>query len=515
MPDADEIHTEICNWRTAGYSNLTSVTLILLINGSWEEGRAMKQLILNTEVKRPLSKIWEFGVNTCHAPLWLRTDLAGQLKRQHEELGFRHIRFHDVFGDELGVVDSEGNFHFERVIQIYKNVLACGMKPFVELSSMPGALASGENHLCFYKFRSDPPTRWEAWRELIETFLSTLTDSFGEDEVKTWYFEVWNEPDLPFWSGDRDGYFRLYDLARNAIKSVSRSYRVGGPATSKTKWIPEFVAHVSKPSADDPDDGIRCDFISTHAYPSDLAFLNSAEGSVRLEQASVMRELYTAVRQVLDTAWGPDFPLFAGEWNSSAGPYAFNHDECNNAPFVCKTMCELRGLCTGSMYWGASDIYEEGGFHYAPFHGGYGLETVNSIPKAAYHAFRFLHDLGETELEAAFDQSSEEHGALATEQNGEIRVLVWNYRSPETAGEPLEFGISGAGNCRGTVERIEPGYGSAYETWRELGSPEFLDYRSFEKLAAASRTRREDFAEGETIFLAPGTVALLCFRHGQ
>ena len=475
----------------------------------------MKQLILNTEVKRPLSKIWEFGVNTCHAPLWLRTDLAGQLKRQHEELGFRHIRFHDVFGDELGVVDSEGNFHFERVIQIYKNVLACGMKPFVELSSMPGALASGENHLCFYKFRSDPPTRWEAWRELIETFLRTLTDSFGEDEVKTWYFEVWNEPDLPFWSGDRDGYFRLYDLARSAIKSVSRSYRVGGPATSKTKWIPEFVAHVSKPSADDPDDGIRCDFISTHAYPSDLAFLNSAEGSVRLEQASVMRELYTAVRQVLDTAWGPDFPLFAGEWNSSAGPYAFNHDECNNAPFVCKTMCELRGLCTGSMYWGASDIYEEGGFHYAPFHGGYGLETVNSIPKAAYHAFRFLHDLGETELEAAFDQPSEEHGALATEQNGEIRVLVWNYRSPETAGEPLEFGISGAGNCRGTVERIEPGYGSAYETWRELGSPEFLDYRSFEKLAAASRTRREDFAEGETIFLAPGTVALLCFRYGQ
>ena len=178
-------------------------------------------------------------------------------------------------------------------------------------------------------------------------------------------------------------------------------------------------------------------------------------------------------------------------------------------------MCELRGLCTGSMYWGASDIYEEGGFHYAPFHGGYGLETVNSIPKAAYHAFRFLHDLGETELEAAFDQPSEEHGALATEQNGEIRVLVWNYRSPETAGEPLEFGLSGAGNCRGTVERIEPGYGSAYETWRELGSPEFLDYRSFEKLAAASRTRREDFAEGETIFLAPGTVALLCFRHGQ
>lgn len=473
----------------------------------------MKQLILNLESRSESSRYWEFGVNTCHAPLWFRNDLTAQMKRMREELGFRYVRFHGVLNDDMDVMRADGTFHFDRVIQVYDAVRNAGMRPFVELSSMPSALASSDASLCHYGFRSAPPRSWKTFRELIAAFARALTEHFGADEVKNWYFEVWNEPDIPFWSGTMEEYFKLYDLARSAVKSVCAEYRVGGPATSKTKWIAEFIEHASKPSPEDPSEGIRCDFISTHAYPSDLPFLDSAEGDVKLQEAGVLRTLYAAARAELDKSWGTDFPLFIGEWNSSAGPYAFNHDDCNNAPFICKTMAELRAFCCGSLFWNASDIYEEGGFHYTPFHGGYGLMTVNDFPKAAWHAFRFLRETGPEILEASFDEPCEEHGVLASGGEGELRLLVWNYRRPGTAGVPLEFSLPPCCGAGGTIERILPGKGSAYETWIALGKPDFLNKESFDALDRASRVVPETFSGGETVRLMPGSAALLKIRR--
>ena len=473
----------------------------------------MKQLILDWNRKTESSRLWEFGVNTCHATLWLRHDLPAQLKHEHDTLGFQYVRFHGVLNDDMDVMRADGTFHFERVVKVYETILKAGMKPFVELSSMPSALQSADSKICFYVFRNSPPRSWKTWKELIAAFTRALLEHFGEEEIKTWYFEVWNEPDIPFWSGSMEEYFKLYDLARAAVKSVCPACRVGGPATSKTKWIPEFVAHASKPSAEDPSEGIRCDFISTHAYPSDLAFLDAADGVVALQEAGVLRALYSSARAVIDAAWGPDFPLFIGEWNSSAGPYAFNHDECNNAPFICKTMSELRGICCGSMYWNATDIYEEGGFHYTPFHGGYGMINVNGFPKSSYHAFRFLRETGSEEISACFSgEPREEHGVLASQEGNELRLLVWNYRQPETEGVPLEFTIPELASSTGSIERILPGHGSAYETWLDLGRPDFLNREAFDALDAASRTEVQPLSGAEPVSIPSGTAALLKFR---
>ena len=214
----------------------------------------MKLLKLDMDRQTPVvNRMWEFGVNTCHAPLWLRKDLPLQLREEHETLGFRHVRFHGVLNDDMGVVHPDGSFHFERVIEVYENLLKAGFRPFIELSSMPTALASADSSVCFYRFISAPPRDWRRWYDLILAFTLALTAHFGREEVREWYFEVWNEPDIPFWKGSRDEYFKLYDLARRAVKSVCPEYRVGGPATSKTMWIPEFITHVTTPSADDPD----------------------------------------------------------------------------------------------------------------------------------------------------------------------------------------------------------------------------------------------------------------------
>lgn len=153
----------------------------------------------------------------------------------------------------------------------------------------------------------------------------------------------------PFWTGTQEEYFKLYDLS--ALQSSVRipGFASAGRRPAKTAWIADFCRHVSAPSPEDPSPGCRCDFVSTHAYPSDIAFLDGAEGEVRLQSADLLPRLLTRVRQTMKLLPEP-VPLFLGEWNSSAGPLAFNHDECANAAFIVKTMAELRSVCAGSLF---------------------------------------------------------------------------------------------------------------------------------------------------------------------
>lgn len=473
-------------------------------------------LTVDLNSDKELNPFWRMGGNTCHATLWLRPDLKKHLDKVKKELGFNYIRCHGILNDDMGVVSADGKtFNFDRVTEAVDGLLDLGLKPFLELSSMPGAFARGEKSIghdgC--RFRSEPPKDWKCWYRLIKALTETLLSRFGSAEVRSWYFEVWNEPNIPFWSGTMEEYFRLYDLARRAIKDTDRKLRIGGPATARTSWIDEFISHVSSPSADDPDKGTRCDFISTHAYPSDLEFLDSAQGKVILQAASVMRDLFGEVRRKIDAVLGKDFPLIMGEWNSSAGPYAWNHDDCNNAAFICKIISELAPFCQGSLYWNISDIYEEGGFHYTPFHGGYGLINVNSIPKAAFHAFRFLNSLKGHQAAVQLENTAEEHGALAASDGSRLNVLVWNYIQPGTAGLPLQFRFAGIPpELTGTKETVIPGRGSAYETWLRLGSPDYVDMEIMGALQSASVPETSRVNAGDLHDLPPGTVSFFSFN---
>lgn len=465
-------------------------------------------LTLDQQARQPLNPIWTFGANTCHAALWLRPDLQRQLRRSQRELGFRHVRCHGILNDDMGIVQPDGSFRFERVIQALEAVRGCGLKPFVELSSMPGAFASNETHITAYRFRSAPPRDWTRWYALIRALAGALAAHFGPDEVSTWHFDVWNEPDIAFWNGTQAEYFRLYDLAARALKEVDAGFRVGGPATSKTAWIPEFLAHVTRPSADDPRSGPRCDFVSTHAYPSDVAYLEGAHGAVKLQNSNIMRTLFATVRQQVDAALGPGFPVICGEWNSSAGPLVENHDACNNAAFVVKTMVELSACCQGSLFWDLSDIYEECGFHSEPFHGGYGLMTVNDVPKASWQAFALLHahDHG-ARLGVRLDGAPAGVGALASADAEATRLLLYYYAEPDApAAGPVRVRLEGVPEAgRGVAVRsIRPGHGSAYEAWVALGRPPYANRKMLSDLERASRPGRCRLGDG--IVLAAGTL---------
>ncbi len=470
------------------------------------------KLEIDMNSSKPLNPIWSMGGNTCHAPLWFRDDLKRHLKTVKEQLGFRYVRAHGILNDDMGVVSPDGlSFNFEKPVKGIEGLLKLGLKPFIELSSMPGAFASGNSGIAHYVFRADPPKDWARWRELIRQFASALLSHFGEEEVSSWYFEVWNEPDISFWTGGMGGYFKLYDLSASAIKSVSPRFKVGGPATARTRWIEEFCHHVSKPSPDDSREGIRCDFISTHAYPSDLEFVDADYCDVKLQSANIMKELFSKARASIDSILGKGIPLIAGEWNSSAGPFAFNHDDSNNAAFVAKTMVELSEHCAGSLYWNISDIYEEAGFHYAPFHGGYGLLNVNDFPKAAFHAFRLLHEHSGTRLNASICDAFDGIGCLASKDGGLLRILLWSHVDAGASPQSARISLGGLPKAtRTSFEKVLPWHGSAYEAWLALGSPDYVNRKVFDVLEAASMPLKGSWSEPPSaIELEPASIMQL------
>lgn len=99
-----------------------------------------------SEQGNPLSRFWEHTVGSSRALLALRADWHEQMRSCHDELGFRHVRFHGLLSDDMGTMvvhRDEFLYSFFNIDQIFDFLLSIGMRPFVELSFMPRALASG------------------------------------------------------------------------------------------------------------------------------------------------------------------------------------------------------------------------------------------------------------------------------------------------------------------------------------------------------------------------------------
>ena len=192
----------------------------------------------------PFPHFWERMFGSGRAILSLRESYRRDLREVKRATNFDYIRFHAIFHDEVGVYDEgkEGRpiYNFSYVDQIYDGLLANGIRPFVELGFMPRKLASDLTpHPFWYKPYPSPPRDWDRWGELVEQFTRHLVARYGISEVARWYFEVWNEPNIDFWTGvpKESTYYHLYDVSARAVKRVDLRIRVGGPATAQAAWI--------------------------------------------------------------------------------------------------------------------------------------------------------------------------------------------------------------------------------------------------------------------------------------
>ena len=216
-------------------------------------------------VQGPLDTSFKECIGAGRANEGLRADWQDQLREARRECGFKYIRMHGLLTDDMGVYkeDAQGNpiYNWQYIDRLYDFLLSIDIKPFVELSFMPKDLASGNKTIFWWKGNVTPPKSYDKWADLIRHLVTHFQERYGHDEVKTWYFEVWNEPDLHdgFWTGTREDYFKLYAVTARAIKSVSPDYRVGGPATAMGQWDESFIDFCHS-------NNVPLDFISSHTY---------------------------------------------------------------------------------------------------------------------------------------------------------------------------------------------------------------------------------------------------------
>jgi xylan 1,4-beta-xylosidase len=217
-----------------------------------------------TQKGSPFGRGFNGCVGSGHALLGLRSDWRQHLAAARSDLGVQYIRFHGILDDDMSVVRDDGSgYSFFNTDSVLDYVLSLGMRPVVELSFMPRALAARPNETIFhYNGITSPPANWQKFSDLIVAFVSHHVTRYGLAEVQQWYYEVWNEPNCGFWTGTKEEYFHLYQVTVLAVKSVNKSLRVGGPATCQLDWIPEFI-EFAKSAA------LPLDFVSSHLYPTD------------------------------------------------------------------------------------------------------------------------------------------------------------------------------------------------------------------------------------------------------
>jgi len=446
-------------------------------------------------VKGPHDKAFRFCVGAGRANEGLRADWQEQLATVHRECGFRYLRFHGLLHDDMGVYretrDGAPLYNWQYVDKLYDAMLAAGVKPFVELGFMPAALASETKTIFWWNGNITPPKSYEKWEALIEALTRHFEERYGREEVKTWYFEVWNEPNIsPFWTGTQADYFKLYAYTVRAIKRVCPDYRVGGPATAGAAWTPEFLRHCA-------ENRLPVDFVATHSYNVDGYLDEKGEQQLRLVRGrnTVVGDVMRVAKEIAASAF-PGLELHFTEWSASYSSRDPVHDHYFSAPYILSTLKHVVGAATSMSYWTFTDVFEEGGPGPTPFHGGFGLLNLQGLRKPVFYAFQFLNQLGDTELENADPDSwacSGRDGAqvllwdLHTPEQGEVSNQTYFKRDlPAARSGNVKLRVSGLapGEYELTLSRIGYRSNDVYADFMQIGSPTWLSQQQVKDLTS-------------------------------
>jgi len=464
---------------------------------------------------KPLVHFWSKVVGAGRANEGLRSTWQEELEMGRKYDGFQYVRFHGIFQDDMFVYreDEHGNpiYNFQYVDDLYDRMLAKGVRPFVELSFSPEPLSPVHNTTFWWRADGSPPSDYSKWGNLVQAFVKHCIDRYGIDEVRQWYFEVWNEPNLYqsfFRGGSQEKYFELYKITAQTIKTIDSQIRIGGPATSnfnmdgdaikkaqatgkpfdplsipwRPVWIEDFLRYCH-------DNNLPVDFVSTHPYPQDFAIdePGTPKGKGFRRSIDSTRDDLRTMRRMIDASPYPKAEIHLTEWNSSPSPVDHSHDSLAAATFVAKTNLESIGLVDSLSYWTFTDVFEENRKTDSIFHGGFGLINYQEIPKPAFHAYRFMNELGDELL-------AQTPGGVVSRDSktGYITAVFYNYPPEIKVSLPVSDTLAAAdqidnsgsardlafnidhlpANASFLIETLDKEHGDAVAAWEAMGEPE-------------------------------------------
>ncbi|MBU7591145.1 GH39 family glycosyl hydrolase [Metabacillus halosaccharovorans] len=461
-------------------------------------------------ISHSFKKLTTFG----YAPHALRKEFHDQLQVVQQEIGFEYVRFHGIFSDDLLVynekLDGSYFFNFNHIDSLLDILLSNKIKPFIEIGFMPRDLASTSDTIFRWNAHVSPPKNVNSWLELLDAFIRHLINRYGLEEVRSWYFEFWNEPEVQyFWTGTREEFITLFVKSYRCIKKIDPELRIGGFGNidflSNLSWLEEFSKYLEK-------EKIELDFFSFHVY-------NLSKGSKETNNpikefgnvfltGDIMKKLQEAknvmfgdehnitnrIDNIKNTMKG--YPhmnkeLWITEWNASVNSRDLVHDTCYMASFIVKNVIENYWKVKGMGFWTFTDIFEEFNFEQPLFHGGFGLMTYNGLKKASYHAYYFLSKLGE-ELILKKDD------LIVTKRGQDYQILIFNYIHPNKLYSSFDFsqlsmtnrytvfendskksyslkldGIQGEYTLK--KQYVNRQQGSSFDAWVDIGAPSSID----------------------------------------
>ena len=489
-----------------------------------------------------LPHVWSDCVGAGRANEALRADWQRQFTEAVDVLGFKYLRFHGVFHDDMFVYRESygGGFGpntpldspvhtFSYVDKVFDFILDSGARPFVELGFMPRELATQTETLFWWRAHCSPPKDMTRWVELVTATVEHWIERYGLDEVRQWRFEVWNEPNLVphFWTGTRTQYFELYEQTAKAIKRIDPGLRVGGPSTSvfvpddrykgevqdrskehrtaaaddvdaldwRPVWIEEFMTWCETRQ-------VPIDFLSTHTYPTDYAFGADGVGVPLSRYVDATRDDLVLLRKLIADSAYPDAEIHITEWSTSPSSRDRMHDTVFAAASITRSYLQCATLADSISYWAFTDVFEEGGAGIGPFHGGFGLVNENGIHKPTFHAFCMLNRLGDRLLH------STAHGVV-TRDSGTSAVSAVFFNYPDDMGlrsigsansyeETRHLAEKGPSRTiRHSIAGLEPGttflaetvdwdHGNVAEAWFGMGGPVNLSRNETRHLATVA-----------------------------
>jgi xylan 1,4-beta-xylosidase len=466
----------------------------------------------------PLNRVWELAIGSEHPAYYLKEDAGRGLrnagvalrranKRLHDAFGIRYVRAHGVLMDALAsyseTADGKPVYDWSGIDLVYDMMRSDGLRPIVELSFMPAALAVNPRQTIFdYHGITSPPKDYRKWAEFIGAFARHLMQRYGSEEVVTWPFEVWNEPDLsiPFlgtsWHGTMEDYYRLYDFTAQALKGADPRIRVGGPAAAKAESIEPFLKHVATASPATGGSRSPLDFLSVHVYsglPLDWRALCERYGL-------------------------KDLPVYYTEWGVSAQLGAAENDLPYGAAWTAGGLLESADRVAMISCRTGSDYFEEKGAPKQFFHGGFGLLGIDGIRKPRFWAFYLLHQLDgpKLSLEGGGDGFDGLVKACAVRAaDGRVKILLANAaRELSQAQGKTELdrevslkvlGLASSGKYRLRHYRVDNSHSNIYAAWAAMGKP---DWPKPVPLAELRRNDRLDLFEEDKEITVGGDGAV-------
>ena len=427
--------------------------------------------------------------------------------------------------------DENGNpvYNWTIVDKIFDTYIEKGMKPFAQLGFMPEALSSkpspyrhywkpGAAYEDIYTGWAYPPKDYEKWAELVYQWVKHAVERYGKEEVESWYWELWNEPNIGYWQGTTEEYIKLYDYSADAVKRALPTAKMGGPETTGPGWdkaaefLRTFLDHVKNGrNYATGEKGSPLDFITFHAKGGPKV----VEGMVQMNMGTQLRDISKGFEIVASYPEFKHLPIIIGESDpegcAACSEADYPHNAYRNgtmyASYTAASFARKYELADhygvnllGAVTWGFE-------FENQPWYAGFRDMATNGVDKPVLNVFRMFGMMEGQRIKVNQDNLSynflkirdesvqgenPDINAIASKSKNSITVMVWNYHDNndlDVLPSSVKLMIDNIPSKKVLINhyRIDQQLSNSYTLWKKMGSPQNPTNSQIESLEKAGQ----------------------------